>query len=77
MPPGFIAASYGIRKDIISGRTTNRSWTCTIDDNPVGFCLVVAMKGAMVGFAIAAILYACGLARDSVAHIKHARPFLA
>jgi hypothetical protein len=46
MPPAFIAAVfgllglapiYGIRKNIISGSATSRGWTCTVDDNPVGF----------------------------------------
>jgi hypothetical protein len=35
------------------------------------------MKGALVGFAIAEILYACGLVGDPVAQIQHALPFLA
>jgi len=86
MPPAFIAAVfgllglaaiYGIRKDISSGSATSRGWTCTIDDNPVGFCLIVAMKGALIGFAIAEILYACGLVSDPIARIQHALPFLA
>jgi hypothetical protein len=72
-----LAAIYGIRKNIISGSATSRGWTCTVDDNPIGFCLIIAMKGALVGFANAEILYACGLFGDPVAHIKHALPFLA
>jgi hypothetical protein len=72
-----LAAIYGIRKDIISGSATSRGWTCTIDDNPVGFCLIVAMKGALVGCAIAEILHAFGLAGDPVAQIQQALPFLA
>jgi len=54
-----------------------RGWTCTVDDNPVGFCLIVAMKGALVGCAIAEILHAFGLAGDPVAQIQQALPFLA
>lgn len=85
MPPAFIAtvfgllglaAIYGIRKNIISGTATSRGWTCTIDDNPVGFCLIVAMKGALVCFAIAEILFAFGLAGDPVAQIRDALPWL-
>jgi hypothetical protein len=30
-----------------------RGWTCTIDNNPIGFCLIVSMRGAFVVFAIA------------------------
>ena len=72
-----LAAIYGIRKNIISGKATSRGWTCTIDDNPVGFCLIVAMKGALVGFAAAEILHAFGLVGDLLARIQHALPFLA
>jgi hypothetical protein len=72
-----LAAIYGIRKNIISGKATSRGWTCTIDDNPVGFCLIVAMKGALVGFAAAEILHAFGLVGDPLARIQHALPFLA
>lgn len=85
MPPAFIATVFGIlslaaiwdiRKNILSGTASSRGWTCTIDDNPVGFCLIVAMKGAIVGLAVAEILYAFGLVGDPIAHIKHALPFL-
>jgi hypothetical protein len=72
-----LAAIYGIRKNIISGSAMSRGWTCTVDDNPVGFCLIVAMKGALVGCAIAEILHAFGLAGDPVAQIQQALPFLA
>jgi hypothetical protein len=72
-----LAAIYGIRKNIISGSATSRGWTCSVDDNPVGFCLIVAMKGALVGCAIAEILHAFGLAGDPVAQIQQALPFLA
>jgi hypothetical protein len=85
MPPAFIAtvfgilglaAIWGIGKNITTGTATSRGWTCTIDDNPVGFCLIVATKGAMVGFAIAEILYAFGLSGDPIARIKQALAFL-
>ena len=86
MPPAFIAtvfgilglaAIWGIGKNITTGTATSRGWTCTIDDNPVGFCLIVAMKGALVGFAAAEILHAFGLVGDLLARIQHALPFLA
>lgn len=34
------------------------------------------MKAVVLGFAIAEILYAVGLAGDPIAHIEHALPFL-
>jgi hypothetical protein len=71
-----LAAIWGIRKNITTGTASSRGWTCTIDDNPIGFCLIVAMKGAMVGFAIAEILYGLGLIGDPIAQIRHALPFL-
>jgi hypothetical protein len=48
-----LAAIRGIGKNITTGTASSRGWTRTIDDNPIGFCLIVSMKGAMVGFAIA------------------------
>jgi hypothetical protein len=66
MPPAFIAAVFGclglaaIRasgKSISSGTASSGGWTCTLDDNPVGFCLIISMRAAIVGFAIAEILY--------------------
>jgi hypothetical protein len=80
MPPAFLilglAAIWGIGKNITTGTASSRGWTCTIDDNPIGFCLIVSMKGAMVGFAIAEILFALGLMGDPLARIKQALPFL-
>jgi hypothetical protein len=85
MSPPFIAtvfgiiglfAIWGIQKDITTGTATSRGWTCTIDDNPFGFCLIVCTKAAFVGLAVAEILHACGLVGDPVANIKHALPFL-
>jgi hypothetical protein len=85
MPPAFIAtvfgvlglcAIWGIRQNITSGTVSSRGWTCTIDDNPVGFCLIISMKAGFVGLAIAEILYAFGLVGDPFALIKHALPFL-
>jgi hypothetical protein len=71
-----LAAIRGIGKNITTGTASSRGWTCTIVDNPIGFCLIVSMKGAMVGFAIAEILYGLGLIGDPIAQIKHALPFL-
>jgi hypothetical protein len=84
-PPAFIAAIFGIlglaaiwgiRKNITTGAASSRGRTCTLDDNPVGFCLFISMRAAIVGFAIAEILYGFGLVGDPVAQIKHALPFL-
>jgi hypothetical protein len=58
------------------GTASSRGWTCTIDDNPIGFCLIVCGKAVCLGFSITMIFYAFGLAGDPVAHIKHALPFL-
>jgi len=60
-----------------SGTASSRGWTCNIDDNPIGFCLIVSGKAVVVGLAIAEILHAFGFVGDPIAHIKHARPFLA
>lgn len=86
MATAFIATVFGflglcaiwrIRRNIKSGTTSSRGWTCTIDGNPVGFCLIISMKAGFVGAAIAEIFYAFGLVGDPFAHIKHALPFLA
>jgi hypothetical protein len=71
-----LAAIWGIGRNIRTGTASNRGWTCTIDDNPVGFCLIVSMKGAIAGFAIAEILYGLGLTGDPIAQLRHALPFL-
>jgi hypothetical protein len=86
MPPAIIAiifgilglmAIWGIQRDISSGSATGRGWTCTIDDNPIGFCLIVSVKVFVIGLAIAEILHAFGLA-DPIVHIKRMLPaFLA
>lgn len=85
MPPAFNAAIFGIlgliaawaiRNNIRSGTASSHGWTCTIDDNPFGFCLIVSMKAVFAGFAIAEILHAFGLVGDPFAYIKHAMPFL-
>jgi hypothetical protein len=85
MPPTAIAiifgiigllAIWGIRQNIRSGSATSRGWTCTIDDNPIGFCLIVSVKVFVIGLAIAEILHAFGLAGDPILHIKHMLPAL-
>jgi hypothetical protein len=85
MPPAYqaiifgilgLCAIWGIQKNISSGAATSRGWTSTIDDNPVGFCLIVCGRAVCLGFSIAVILHAFGLVGDPVANIKHALPFL-
>ena len=71
-----LAAIWGIRKNVMTGTASSRGWTCTIDDNPIGFCLIVSMKGAVVGFAIAEILYGLGLIGDPIVWIRQALPLL-
>ena len=66
----------GIRKDIVTGAATSRGWTCTIDDNPIGFCLIVGFRAVVVGVTIAEIVYAFGLCADPIKTIQHAFPFL-
>ena len=79
---GFLGlcAIWGIRQNITSGTASSRGWTCTIDDNPAGLYLIISMRAAFVGLAIAEILYAFGLIGDPFAYIKlyvtHALPFL-
>ena len=86
MPPAFTATVFGIlglialwaiRNNIRSGTARSQGWTCNIDDNPIGFCLIVSMKAAFVALAIAEILHAFGLVGDPFVNIKHALPFLA
>ena len=71
-----LAAIWGIRKDIVTGAATSRGCTCTIDDNPIGFCLIVGFRAVVVGVAIAEIMYAFGLCADPIKTIQHAFPFL-
>lgn len=71
-----LAAIWGISKDISTGTASSRGWTCTLDDNPIGFCLIVCFRAAVVGFAIAEIFYAFGLSGDPIKNIQHAFPFL-
>jgi hypothetical protein len=75
---GFLglAAIWGIRKNIMTGIATSRGWTCTIDDNPIGFCLIVGFKAAIAGFAIAEIMYGFGLCADPFKTVQHALPLL-
>jgi hypothetical protein len=83
MPPATIAivfgilgqmAIWGIQRDIRSGSATSRGWTCTIDDNPIGFCLIVSVKVFVIGLAIAEILHAFGLAGDPIVRFKQMLP---
>ncbi|SDR91359.1 hypothetical protein [Bradyrhizobium canariense] len=71
-----LAALWGITKNIRTGTATSRGWTCTLDDNPIGFCLIVCVKAAVIGLAIAEIMYALGLSGDPIKDIQHAFPFL-
>jgi hypothetical protein len=71
-----LAAIWGISKNIKTGTATSRGWTYTLEDNPIGFCLIVCFKAAVVGFAIAEIPYAFGLSGDPIKNIQHVFPFL-
>jgi len=71
-----LAALWGIQKNIGSGTATSRGWTCTSDENPIGFCLIVCGRAFCVGFSIAEILHALGWVGDPVANLKHLLPFL-
>src|SRR6202035_2270060 len=54
-----LAAIWGIRQNISSGTASSRGWTCTIEDNPIGFCLIVCGKAVCLGFSIT--IHAFGL----------------
>jgi hypothetical protein len=71
-----LAAIWGIRKNIMTGTAISRGWTCTIDDNPIGFGLIVCFRAVVVGVAIAEIMYAFGLCADPNKTIQHALSFL-
>jgi hypothetical protein len=75
---GFLgmAAIWGIRKNMMTGTATSRGWTCTIDDNPIGFGLIICFRAVVVGVAITEIMYAFGLCADPIQTIQHALPFL-
>ena len=87
MPPVFIAlvfgflgvmAAWGICNALKTGAASSISgWAFQLDKNPVGFSLIVAMKGCFVIFGIAEILYAFGLVGDPFKAIQDALPFLA
>jgi hypothetical protein len=68
-----LAAIWGIRQNISSGTASSRGWTCTIDDNPIGFCLIGCGKAVCLGFSITMILHAFGLAGEPVAPISNTR----
>ena len=70
-----LAALWGIQQNISSGTASSRGWTCTIDENPIGFCLIVCGKAFAVGFSIAEIPHALGWVGDPVANLKHLLPF--
>ena len=71
-----LAAIWGIRKNIMTGTATSRGWTCTIDDDPIGFGLIVCFRAVVVGVALAEITHAFGLCADPIKTIQHALPFL-
>jgi len=85
MPPAYqaiifamlgLCAIWGIQRNLSSGTASSHGWTCTIDDNPIGFCLIVCGKAVCLGFCVVAILHAFGMVGDPGATIKHALPFL-
>jgi hypothetical protein len=71
-----LAALWGIHGNNRSGTASSRGWACAIDDNPIGFCLIVSTKAAIFGFSIAEILHSFGLVGDPIASIRHALPWL-
>jgi hypothetical protein len=66
----------GHQKKYHAGTATSRGWSCTIDDNPIGFCLIVCCRAVIVGVAIAEVMYGVGLCADPIKTIQHALPFL-
>jgi len=65
----------GHPKKYHDGSATSRGWTCTIDGNPVGFCLIVCFRAVIVGVAIAEIMYGSDDVMIPSKH-QHALPFL-
>jgi hypothetical protein len=57
------------------GTACSRRWTCTIDGNPIGFCLIISGKAIVIGLAITEIPYALGLVGDPIARINQMLPF--
>jgi hypothetical protein len=41
-------------------------WTCTIDGNPSGFCLIISSRAVIAGVAISEIMHGFGLCADPV-----------
>ena len=61
-----LAGVYGIARDIRASDTGRGGWIVTLDDNPVGFCLIVCGKAIVVAFAVVEIMHAFGLSGDPI-----------
>ncbi len=79
MRPGYIAlifwvlaaaAVYGIVSSLRTGVTRGETRSFRIDEEPIGFTMVILGKVFMIGLAIAETLYALGLAGDPLAAIS-------
>jgi hypothetical protein len=66
----------GDQKQLRTGTTTSAGMKFAFDDNPIGFCLVIAMKAGFVGFAVAEIFHAAGVVSDPMVSIQKTLPFL-
>ena len=82
MPPAisavifsFIAAvaAWSILRDLAAGMAQDDLYRFEADANPIGFLAVIGGKVFAIGFGVAMILYACGLAGDP---LKALRSFL-
>ncbi|HZL39505.1 MAG TPA: hypothetical protein VFC45_04410 [Pseudolabrys sp.] len=86
MPPvvielvfGFLGlmAVWGIYNALKTGTTSSMGgWSFRLDDDPVGFSLMIFVKACFVVFGLAEILFALGLASDPFKVIGDALPFL-
>lgn len=66
-----LAGLYGIARDIGTGMTGRGNWILTLEDNPVGFCLAVCGKAAVVAFTVVEIMHAYGLSADPIEVLRN------
>jgi hypothetical protein len=71
-----LAGAYGIARDIRAGDTGRGAWIISLDDNPVGFCLSVCGKAAIVAFAVVGIMHVFGLSDDPIEVFRKQLAFL-
>jgi len=73
MPPAFnavifgllaVVAAWSILHDLQSGVAQDDLYRFSSDANPIGYLAIIGGKLFVVGFGIATIFYACGLAGD-------------